>query len=161
MGLRDYVVPTAIVKIDKKTDFEVRGISFEGVTKIVMRHGPMCAMAYQEFLEFKGQHGLRPEVLGHFVTTAVGKFPEAIVDVIAVAAEEDTDEVRSIIRRLPIGVQIDAVYQIIGLTFSGEADVKKLVEIVTRMATAVSAEIEGLTTPPTPSEDGNGSFVSQ
>ena len=158
MGLRDYAVPTATIKIDEKTDFLVRGISFEDMTKIVIRHGPMCVMAYQEFTEFKGKHGLRPEALGHFVTTGVGKFPEAIVDIIAIAADEDSAEVRAIIRKLPVGVQIDAIHNIVGLTFAGEADVKKLVEIVTRMAVSVKDEIIALTEP---SGSGNGAFVSQ
>lgn len=161
MGLKDYVVPTATISIDQKTEFTVRGISFDDMTKIVMRHGPMCAMAYQEFTEFKGKHGMRPEALGHFVTTALGRFPEAVVDIIAVASDEPGDEVRGIIRRLPVGVQIEAIHNIVGLTFAGEADVKKLVEIVTRMATAVTAEIKGLTTPPTLSGSGDGAFVSQ
>lgn len=160
MSLRDYAVPTELVDIDGKTSFAVRGISFEDLTKIVLRHGPLCVMIYQEFVDSKAKFGLRPEVLGQFISTSMSKFPEAVTDVIAIAADEDFPELREIVRRLPIGVQIDAIYKIVGLTFTGEADVKKLVEIVTGMAQSVTASLQSLTGPMA-SVSGSGSFVSQ
>ena len=42
MGLRDYELPTETVKIDDKTDFTVRGISFEDISRLVLKHGPVC-----------------------------------------------------------------------------------------------------------------------
>ena len=161
MGLRDYAVPMEKVDIDGKTSFDVRGISFEDMTKIVLRHGPMCVMMYQEFIQTKDKFGLRPEVLGQFISTSMVRFPEAVTDIIAIGADEDFPELREIVRKLPVVVQVDALSKIIGLTFTGEADVKKLVEIVTRMATQVRLNVERLTGQPTVSDSGNGSFVSQ
>lgn len=158
MGLRDYEIPTLSVPINEKVSFDVRGISFEDISRLVQRHGPVCVMVYQQFVESKVKFGLRPEVLGQLLTMAMEKFPDAVSEMIALAAD-DMEQIAKV-RKLPVGVQIDAIYKIIGLTFTSEADVKKLVEIVTRMAVSVTANMNSLTGQ-TPSDSGNGSFVSQ
>lgn len=158
MGLRDYEIPALSVPITEKVSFDVRGISFEDISRLVQRHGPVCVMVYQQFVESKVKFGLRPEVLGQLLTMAMEKFPDAVSEMIALAAD-DVEQIAKV-RKLPVGVQIDAIYKIIGLTFTSEADVKKLVEIVTRMAVSVTANMKSLTDQ-TPSDSGNGSFVSQ
>jgi hypothetical protein len=91
----------------------------------------------------------------------MNRFPEAVTDIIAIGADEDFTEIREIVRRLPVGVQLDALSKIIGLTFTGDAEVKKLVEIVTRMAEQVQLNMEKLTGKSAASDNGNGSFAGQ
>lgn len=158
MGLRDYELPTETVEIDDKTDFTVRGISFEDITRLVLKHGPVCVLIYSKFTEAKSEAGLKPETLGHLLTTVLTEFPEAVGELIAIAADE-RDQVAKVMK-LPVGVQFDAIEKIIRLTFTGEADVKKLVEIVTRMAEGVRASAEALNAP-IPSGSGFGAFASK
>lgn len=158
MGLRDYELPTETVQIDAKNSFTVRGISFEDITRLVNKHGPVLVLVYGKFTEMKGKHDLRPETLGMLVQSVIGQFPEAVADMIAVAAEEPDQTAK--ISRLPVGIQFDAIEKIIRLTFSGEGDLKKLVEIVTRMAEGVKGSMESLNAP-TASGSGIGAFASK
>lgn len=158
MGLHDYQLPTERVDIDAKNHFTVRGVSFEDITKLVNKHGPVCVLIYTKFTESKGKHGLRPETIGQLISLAMGQFPDAVAEMIAIAAEEP--ETVSTVQRLPLGIQLDAIEKIVRLTFTGEADVKKLVETVTRMAGAVAANIDALNAPTT-SDSGSGGFVSR
>lgn len=157
MGLRDYELPTETVPINDKVSFTVRGISFEDITKLVNKHGPVLVLAYGKFTEMKGKHDLRPETLGLLVQSIITEFPDAVADMIAISAEEPGEAAK--IRKLPIGVQFDAIEKIIRLTFTGEGDLKKLVEIVTRMAVGVKANVESLTA--TTSVSGGGAFASR
>ena len=156
MGLRDYELPTLTVTINAKTSFDVRGIAFEDITRLVNKHGPVCVLIYSKFTEAKTKHGLRPETVGQLLTLAMGQFPEAVAELIALAADEP--DMTAKVQRLPIGVQLDAIEKVISLTFSGEADVKKLVETVTRMAEGVTASLQSLQTA---SVNGSGGFVSK
>jgi hypothetical protein len=156
MGLRDYELPTLKVTIDANTSFDVRGISFEDITRLVNKHGPVCVLIYTKFTEAKTKHGLRPETVGQLLTLAMQQFPEAVAELIALSADEP--DMTAKVQRLPIGVQLDAIEKVIGLTFSGEADVKKLVETVTRMAEGVTASLQNLQTA---SANGSGGFVNK
>lgn len=156
MALKDYAIRTHTISIDKKTDFTVRGISFEDVTRLVNKHGPVAAMAYAKFTAAKTEHDLRPEVVGLLLNEVLTQFPEALAEMIAIAADEPDSA--GTVARLPVGVQLDAVEKIIDLTFTGESDIKKLVEIVTRMALRVQGGVESLTNS-IPSGSGNGAFA--
>jgi hypothetical protein len=158
MGLRDYELPSETVKIDEKGSFLVRGISFEDISRLVQAHGPVLAMVYAKFTTLKDGEGLRPETLGKLVTSVMDQFPEAVADMIAIAAEERDQAAK--IRRLPVGVQLDAIEKIIRLTFSGEAELKKVVEIVTRMAQGVQGAMTSLNAP-IASSNGAGAFASK
>jgi hypothetical protein len=158
MGLRDYELPTETVKIDDKTDFTVRGISVEDISRLVLKHGPVCVLVYTKFTEAKGLQGLRPETLGQLLTSVMSEFPEAIADLIATAADEHDQAAK--VQKLPMGIQFDAIEKIIRLTFSGEADIKKLVETVTRMAEGVKRSADRLNAP-IASGNGVGGFADR
>ncbi len=158
MGLRDYELPSEIVPIDEKNSFVVRGISFEDVTKLVNRYGPFLALIYTKIIEMKAKDDLRPETLGMLVQQAFAEFPDAVADLIAMAAEEP-DQVQKI-KRLPTGIQLDAIDKIMRLTFAGEGDIKKLVETVTRMVVGLKGGVDRLTAP-TLSDSGIGAFASR
>ena len=57
-------------------------------------------------------------------------------------------------------MQLDAIEQIAGLTFTGEADVKKLVEIVTRMFEGTAKAATKLAAP-IASVNGSGASASK
>ena len=158
MGLRDYELPTEIIRIDDSMSFVVRGISFEDITRLVAKHGPVLTLVYSRFVELKGDHGLTPEALGGIVTSLVDQFPDVVADVIGIAAEE-RDQIEKV-KRLPIGIQLDAIDKIVRLTFSGDAELKKVVETVTRMAQGVQGAMTRLGAP-TASGGGSGSFASR
>lgn len=158
MALKDYVIPTHEVRIDSKSSFTVRGISFQDITQLVQDHGPALALAYAKFVVTKEDIGLRPETIGQIIHMVAGEFPEIVHSVIALAADEK--DMQPIIAKLPIGVQMDALEKTVALTFSGEADIKKLVETITRMVQGVTTVSEKLTAPLTPTVNGSGAFVS-
>lgn len=160
-SLSDYELPTEEVVIRPGASFRVGAISFEDISKIVAKHGPVAALIYQRFTETQTS-GLSPETVGNFVGSVVNEFPEAVAYMIATATgEPDVDAVQKVVNRLPVGVQLEAIEKIMSLTFVGEAEVKKLVETVTRMFMGVTGVVTNLTTVQTPSGRGNGSFASK
>lgn len=158
MALKDYVVPSAEVRIDANTTFTVRGISFKDMTDLAARHAPALALAYAKFVVTKEDIGLRPETIGQIIYMVAEEFPEIVHSTIALAADEKGME--TIIEKLPVGVQLEALEKTVALTFSGEADIKKLVETITRMVQGVTAVSDNLTKPLTPTDNGSGAFVS-
>ena len=163
MALRDYQVPREEVVAGGTTTFFVEGVSFNNLTQMVTTHGPGMAVLFGQFTEMKGA-GLKPEDLGLLVKLAMDQFPDLIADAIAISSGELTgdfekdNELRETVSKLPVGVQLDAVEKIIGLTFTAESDIKKLVETVTRMAQSVQTTV-GKLTAPTPSRAGFGAFA--
>lgn len=156
-GLGSYSPRKEKVVIDNDADFFVRGIAFRDVTELLRKHGPVAVAIYAQV---KAASNLgQDSTLAQLVMKALEDFPEAVAEVIALAADDTSQAALENAGRLPLPIQMEALEKIIGLTFAGEAEVKKLVEIVTRMLEGVSRTAQVLSAP-TMSDSGRGSFVS-
>jgi len=160
--LADYELPTKTVEIDAANSFTVRGLDFSDLVRLTHRHGPILGILYSRVIEIRDHGGekLTPEGLGGMIAAAAAEFPDLVADLIATAAGEpgQVDKVRKL--RFP--VQMDAIHQIIGLTFVGEHELKKLMEIVTEAAEATTRTLKSVTNPKLlkPSPNGSGTSAS-
>ncbi len=156
MGLKDYVPPTKTIALPGDNSMEVRGVSFADIAALASKHLHVMTFLYQKFVAEKDA-GFTAEGMGGLIVAAMNQFPEAVAELIARAADEP--DLWQKVMVLPPATQAEAIEQIIGLTFIGEGDVKKLVEIVTRLLTASRETLDGLTMP-IPSGSGSGAFAS-
>lgn len=157
-GLGAFQPRTERVPIDEKQDFYVRGISYNDITRLVQRHGLVMIAVYNQVMQSKAAGKLSADGIGILMSTAIQESPDAVNDLIATAADEPAMAPQ--VAKLPVMVQMDALVKIVELTFSGEAEVKRLVETVTRMSGNVAKALNELNSPETGSVSGRSSFAS-
>ena len=143
-SLTDFVVPTSEVEIPGSDQtITVRGLSVEDAAGLIQVHGEQLNAVYE--LNIAGRSDLPPamEIAKALMKTA----PLAVAEIIALA--NDNPKSFSVVRKLPVPVQIEALTQIAVLTFYSESEVKKLVETViagsslmTRMLTTLGSPTE-------------------
>lgn len=161
MSLKDYEFPTKVIPIDASHSFTVRGVDFSDLVALANRHGPALGMIYVKVAEMGGEEGkakLNPEEIGGLLMTLGAEFPDLLADIIATAAGEPGQKDK--VKKLRFPVQVEALYGVIELSVIGEHEVKKLIEIVTKMAEGTTRTVQALTTPTAPLLNGSGAFVS-
>lgn len=166
MPLSDYELPSDVMSLGKSRSGEeitvtLNPISFFDLSKLVNKHGPVFALAYAKFTVEKKKNDLRPETVGLMLADAAKEFPEAVGEIIALSAGEP--DMASKAAKMKVTLQAEALMRIVQLTFESEAEVKKFVEIVTKMFVATTGTINSLTdrNGPTLSANGGGSFASK
>lgn len=132
MGLKDYVVPsTEVTLVPSTAKVKVRGLNFVDLTKLLNDHGPVLVMIYGRVWAEIKSGTLDPAKVGEMIQTTLMETPDLVGDIIAIAADEP--DAKSHAMTLTPGVQVEIISAVIGHTFVSEAEVKKLVEIVTQM----------------------------
>lgn len=154
MGLKDYVVPSTEITLAPSTaKVKVRGLNFVDLSSLINEHGPVLILIYgRVWAEIKAGN-LDPAKVGQMIQTTLMETPELIGSIIALAADEPDAKQNAM--TLTPGVQVEIISAVIGHTFISEAEVKKLVEIVTTMlekAGDLATELTGTTA----STDGSG-----
>lgn len=131
-------------------EFEVRGFGAPDLMTLTAKHGTILAMVFGKIQQDRvpGQPVTTDAVKG-ILRDVAGDFPDLAAAVIAIASESNDDEGMEVARRLPLPVQVEALEAIFMLTFSSEAEVKKLVESLSRMAVAASGALTGVSLSPT------------
>lgn len=133
MGLRDYVVPTKEIPLPGGGSFTVRGLGFNHLSTLVIDHGARLMLVFNAIYTKAQEKNLTGSDVAGFIQEALTKSPELVADIIVLASDEPVDEkTRSAARSLPPVTQMEAMTEIVALTFVSEAEVKKLVEIVTK-----------------------------
>lgn len=141
MALSDFTPETeeVIVKRRKKGDmkFEVRGLSFLDVTKIVRVHYDDLEGLF-DLYESTGATDLTYVSMGKFAMKLLNDAPGLVSHVIALAAGEEAS--LELAQSLPISSQLSAIQSIAKLTFSDIEDVKKMLAKVTDLMRDAKAE---------------------
>jgi len=159
MGLREWEEPTEQVEIAKGNFQTVRGLGFEDIARLARSHMPVVTIIFKRFMDEKAA-GFTPEGLGTILAAGVSEFPDAVAFVIGLACDDTDEKTLAKIKRMRLTVQAEFIQKIIGLTFVSEAEVKKLIEIVTEMMGSVTSALDELNLPGR-SGNGNGAFVSK
>lgn len=134
MGLRDIKIPHSVVEYNG-TKIELRGMSFSDLMEIVNTYGPEAAMAFGKIQE---SGSLAASDVRSVIGSLAKEFPDMVAMAIALASGEYDEDTFAIAKKLPFNVQLECIEAIFHRTFESEADVKKLVESLTRMLTGVS-----------------------
>lgn len=136
-------VPLSTSDIDiNGTTVTFRGLSLADLAKIVPRHGAQMALMFGKVY----QGGvIEADSISTIARVLAVEAPDLMAEVIALASDDDTPKAIEVAKRIPFSTQItilDAIYQ---NTFSSEADVKKLREVITRMVLSAALAIEQMT----------------
>ena len=132
MGLRDIQIHRTTVMY-REQPIEVRGICAADLMVAAQDYGPEIALIFGKVTsgDFDGDIKKAMMAFGREVPNVVGA-------VIALAADDYDPEMVETAAKLPFNVQTELVEAIFNETFYSEADVKKLIESLTRMIAAVS-----------------------
>jgi hypothetical protein len=129
MGLKGYVVPQTTIPLAPGNDLTVRGLAFADLSKLLVNYGPQMILLYGQVWNEAKEGTLNAERVGTMIQTTLTEFPELTAEIIALAADEPDQAPMA--AKLPPVRQMEALMAIIGHTLVSEAEVKKLVEIVT------------------------------
>lgn len=162
MGLLDYTVPSTDITLAQAKDgkpavtMTVRGLAFADLSALIVKYGPQLILIYgRVFAEAKAGK-LDGARVGQLVQTTLVDCPELMAEIIIVASDTpSTPQAMALARKLPPGIQLEALLSIIEHTFVSEAEVKKLVEIVTK-AMERAGDLMGKMTETSPGQDGSG-----
>jgi len=154
MGLRNITIPEVEVAFGDG-GISVRGVSFSDLMVLVDTYGPQAAIVFQ-----KVQDGgtLQTSDVKLLIGTLAKEFPAMVTAVIALAADVYETEGLETVGKLPFNVQIELVEAVFGLTFTGESDIKKLMESLTKMMVEVSGALKEVQAPL--SQTGIGAFAA-
>lgn len=138
MALTDIFTPEHKVEAGSGQSFTVRGLCFDDIVVIMQRDPAGLAVLLGEI-----SAGAVPEVLveAHF-PEIMAKVPGLPAQIIACASDDTSEAAVAIARRLPLPVQIDALLNIIRLTFEPVGGIKKFVAQVRN-----ALETEGVNLP--------------
>jgi len=146
MGLRDLKIHTTTVDY-REQKITVRGISAGDVMMAAQDYGPQMLLAFNQLTQ-----GAETKDTKQLIVEVAHELPELVAAAIALATDDYCPEAVEIAKKLPFNVQVEAVQAIFSETFYNEAEVKKLVESLSKMIAAVSGALTQVTLP----DLGNG-----
>lgn len=130
--LRDYVIATREVE-GSGGSFTVRGLNTRDIAVVLQTHGPAIAKTFGDVIaQVKAgkKTTFTTEDTKEAIRQIIPQVPEVAVALIAMAADDYTNEGIEVAGRLPMGVQIIALQQVFEVTFESEAELKKLGELL-------------------------------
>lgn len=155
MGLKDYVVPSTTVTLTPtKATVVARGLNFVDLSKLINDHGPALILIYGRVMAEVQAGTLNKDTIGKLIQTSLVELPELMGSIIAIGVDEP--ELSATALKLGPLVQVEILSAIIGHTLISEAEVKKLVEIVTNMLEKAADLGTTLTDANDPSMNGSG-----
>jgi hypothetical protein len=132
------------IEVDGDT-FAVRALTLNDVMALSTTYGPALAGLYQKII--KGAvEDIGSMELAMIGETLVKASPDLAVAIIAHGAGEPNEIENA--RSLPFPVQLEALQAIFEFTFASEADVKKVLEIVTAAMEKTTSLIASVQAPP-------------
>ncbi len=141
MGLRNFHPATKTVK-----GVKVRGVSLNDMAILTEAYGPAMVKLFKLATE---QSGVSQSAISLVVGTAAREFPDFLgkflnLLIVLDPGEEPTpDEEAAVkINQMNIGMQIELIEGIFTCTFETDADVKKMVEAITRMLDKITTAVE-------------------
>ena len=151
MGLKQVLIPTYVVKAPG-SDFAVRALTFAEISTIAKDFAPEAAMAFGKIvsrakLRSAGSQQVTAEEVKDIIRGLLPAAPKLVGAVIALASDEYEPACVEIASKLPVGIQVEAIEQIFQMTFSSDAELKKLVESITRMLGSITASVQQMRLP--------------
>lgn len=148
MSLSDFTPDTeeVVIKRAKKGDmtFEVRGLSFLDISKIVKVHYDDLEGLF-DLYETHGGGDLSYVAMGKFAMALINDAPGLVAHIIALGADEEAFLEKA--QALPLMAQIDALKAIAKLTFSDVEDIKKMLGKAMELMRETKASRNSASTP--------------
>ena len=137
MGLLDVVILRTKVEYGD-TEIVVRGISANDLMTAATDFAPQMALA---FAQVSNSGSMASGDIKAKVLDIAKEFPELVAAIIALASDAYTPKALDIARDLPFNTQLELIEGVFNNTFTSEADVKKLIESLTKMAVGASGAL--------------------
>lgn len=126
MALFDYEIPKRDVQLPGGNSFAVRGFSLEDITMLIDEQGPVIQQFFDRYSS-NGQFRADASPVAALMDLTK-QAPGLTASIISRAADEPGTEAK--IRKLPVGVQIDALQKVAELTFEASGGPGNFVETV-------------------------------
>lgn len=163
MGLMDYTVPSTDITLAPEKDgkpavsMTVRGLAFADLSALIVKYGPQLIMIYGKVFAEATAGTLDGARVGELIQTTLVECPELMAEIVVLASDTpSTPQALAIARKLPPGTQLEALLAIIEHTFVSEAEVKKLIEIVTKAMERATDLVVEMTPKTDPLKGGSG-----
>ncbi len=131
MKFSDLVIPTKEVKVTPEQVFTVRGMAYVDLVIAMTDYSPALKLAFEAFEDHRmSGEKFTQGVVKKMLTNIIKESPDAVAAIICLAADDYSPEAIAQVRRLPIGTQLIFLGAIIELSMAGEADIKKVEEMV-------------------------------
>lgn len=131
MALKDIQIPKVDVVVAPGSSFAVRGLSTSDIEHLVRTHGESMRELFNQYI-----HGdikaLKMADLTPILKSIAGKVPGLVIDTVALAADADDEDLKQL-KKLPVGVQINALMSIFGLTLQTEGDLGNVLEAAIKL----------------------------
>lgn len=153
-NLENQIIKTELVKVSETAGFEVRGLSPYDLTAMFMRHRGELSGIFDTFAA-KARAG---DAVGEsdamaMIASALETAPLLVAEVITLATGgdpalvDDWQKDVAVARKLPLGVQTDALAKISGLTFSEEMPAGKFLSLALDAMQSATAGLKGRSSP--------------
>lgn len=130
MALSDITFDTSIIVVNSKQSFTVRGICADDLQFILSRHPTELQVMINQFMQLASDKldndSALAEFLKDFLPTVATSFGPLAQSIIACASDDTGEKALAVTKRLPLPVQIDALFEIFRMTFEEPTGVKKL-----------------------------------
>lgn len=144
MGLSDITIPTKTIKTPGG-DFDVRGLSYTDISSLAQDYFPQMLALFSQVAKSAAEDEANEENIGLMIKTALDTAPQMICAAIALAADEP--ELASVVSKLTVLSQTEAVLAVVELTLVGEAELEKFIETVTMSLEGLSGALSKVTIP--------------
>lgn len=128
------------VALDENQSFEVRAVSTNDLMALVSEHGATLALVFSK-LSNSESGAVTGDSVRDLIFDVAREFPDIAAAIIALAADEYTEDGMNFARDIPFTVQVEAIEAVFGLTFASEGSLKKLLESLTKMIVGVSGTL--------------------
>ncbi|MDX0622904.1 hypothetical protein GOD54_23680 [Sinorhizobium medicae] len=141
MALKDIQIPKVDVEVTPGSSFAVRGLSTADIEHLVRLHGTALRELFTQYMSGDRKKIKATEMLP-ILKDVVSKVPALVVDVIALGADADEDDIK-VLKKLSSGVQLNALSKIAGMTLNVEGDLGNVLETVIQLLGKVNTGMDG------------------
>lgn len=140
-----FTLKKAVIRVteDEGNSFEVRGLSPNDITQLLMLHRPVMEQLFNQYAARDADSLTVEEIADSGAEIAMGMLEQApalVAHVIALAADDvDAFDDYTV---LPVGIQVDAISEIGRMTFETAGGAKKLLDLVRGLMQAKARSVK-------------------
>lgn len=139
MALSDYKVPTRTIALSSDDFFEVRGLSLFDISSLIVEQGPAIREFFDRYAE-NGKFASGADPI-EAMMEVINKAPDLACAIIVLASDDPKSA--PVIRRLAMGIQLEAIQGIAALTFEASGGPGKFVEALSGLLSSLGGLASG------------------
>lgn len=147
MGLRNIIIHREKVEVDENQSFMVRGITLFDIMQAVGDFGPQMALAFGKVTAREDGNPLTSAEVKGRIRDLAKEFPDVLAAAIAMASDDYSATAMTVVKQLPMSVQLDAIEKVARLSFRSEGEVGKLMESLVRAVAGATGALEKVELP--------------